>query len=78
MQLSYEGQTLDLGVGQQTLSTQWTEGLVMRTSTSVTGENRIRVRNNVEDIGVEETQDLHFMQNGLEVCLMFTLTMFQC
>ena len=65
-------------MGQETLSTQWTEGLVMRTSTSVTGENRIRVRHTVEDIGVEETQDLHFMQNGLEVCLMFTLTMFQC
>ena len=40
----------------------------MRTSTSVTGANRIRVRNIVEDIGVEETQDLHFTQNGLEVC----------
>ena len=78
LQLSFEGQTLDLRVDQETLSTQWTEGLVMRTSTTVTGENRIRVRNTVEDIGVEETQDLHFKQNGLEVCLMFTLTMFQC
>ena len=68
----YEGLTLDLKVDEDTLSTQWTEGLVMRTSTSVTGENRIRLRNTVEDIGVEETQDLHFMQNGVEVCLLMT------
>ena len=56
-----------LRVGQETLSSQWTEGLVMRTSTSVTGANRIRVRNIVEDIGVEENQDLTFTQDGLEV-----------
>ena len=63
----YEG-TLDLIVDQETLSTQWTEGLVMKTSTSVTGDNRIRVRYIVEDLGVEETKDLHFTQNGIEVC----------
>ena len=68
LRLSYEGLTLDLSLGQETLSTQWTEGLVMRTITTLTGENKIRVRNIVEDIGVEETQDLNFKQNGLQVC----------
>ena len=68
LRLSYEGLTLDLKIDQETVSTQWTEGLLMRTITTITGENKIRVNNIVEDIGVQETQDLLFKQNGLEVC----------
>ena len=68
LRLSYEGLTLDLKLDQETVSIQWTEGLLMRTITTITGENKIRVTNIVEDIGVQETQDLLFKQNGLEVC----------
>ena len=40
----------------------------MRTNTTMVGENMIRVINTVEELGVEETKEMLYKQEGIEVC----------
>ena len=70
LRLTFEGFEghFDLNFEEEILTDKWTRGMVERTNTTMTGENMIRVRNTVEELGVEETKDMHFKLDGIEVC----------
>ena len=70
LRLTFEGfdGNFDLNFEEEILTDKWTRGMVERTNTTVTGENMIRVINTVEELGVEETKDMHYKQEGIEVC----------
>ena len=70
LRLTFEGFDghFDLNFEEEILTDKWTRGMVQRTNTTMVGENMIRVINTVEELGVEETKEMLYKQEGIEVC----------
>ena len=70
LRLTYDGFDghFDMNFEEEILTDRWTRGVVMRTNATLTGENMIRLDSTLEEIGVEETNEMHFKQAGIEVC----------
>merc|ERR1711963_1231113 len=64
--------SLDMKYYMETTSTEWTDGAEMKTYTWRTSPNSIRIRNMVEDKGIVETSDLHFLPNGVQISKVVT------